>query len=128
MKKFSGKTFIWGLAILLALAPAALAQTKMTAWDGTQWKDLTQELKVAYVLGVGNMASFETAQAGAGQVPCISKAFMDELKTKTVGQVVAEVDKFYNEKPDRAKMPVIEVILQSCTKFCAAPPPAEKKK
>lgn len=128
MKKISGRTFVWGLAILLALAPAALAQNKMMTWDGTHWKDLTQELKVAYVLGIGNMASFETAMGGSGRAACISKAFVDELKNKTVGQVVAEVDKFYKEKPDRVKLPVIEVILQRCTQLCAAEPPAEKKK
>ncbi|MBM4293496.1 MAG: hypothetical protein FJ126_01140 [Deltaproteobacteria bacterium] len=127
MKRINRKTFAWGLAILLALAPAALAQTQMVAWDGSHWKDLTQELKVAYVLGIGNMASFETAMGGSGRAVCISKAFVDELKTKTVGQVVTEVDQYYKEKPDRAKVPVIDVILQRCTKLCAADPPKEKK-
>jgi hypothetical protein len=126
MKHMHRKTFIWGLAMLLALAPAALAQAQMVTWDGTQWKDLTQELKVAYVLGVGNMASFETAMGGAGRAACISKAFVDELKAKTVGQVVTEVDNYYKEKPDRAKVPVIEVILQRCTKLCVEQPPKGK--
>jgi hypothetical protein len=127
MKRLNVKIFVWGLAMLLAMAPGALAQSQMMTWNGTHWKDLTQELKVAYVLGVGNMASFETAMGGSGRAACISNAFVDELKTKTVGQVVADVDKFYKEKPDRAKLPVIEVILQRSTKLCPVEPPKEKK-
>ena len=57
--------------------------------------------------------------------PCISKGFVDELKTKTIAQVIAEVDKFYKENPAKLDMPVVAVILQRCTKLCA--PAAEKK-
>ncbi len=57
---FKGKVGILGLAVLLALATGALAQSQQLAWDGTQWKEFNQEIKVAYVKGVLNMASFET--------------------------------------------------------------------
>jgi hypothetical protein len=87
----------------LALSAAALAAEKGFLWDGTHWKDMSAELKVAYVKGIGNMADFETASGGAGRAFCISKAFVDELKTKTVGQVVAEVDKYYKETPARCR-------------------------
>lgn len=118
-----------GTAVLiLALATGALAQSEMVKWDGSQWKNLTQELKVAYILGIGNMASFEIAMGGPVRAPCISKAFVDELKSKTVGQVVADVDKFYQDKPAKLKTPVIEVILDRCTKICAVEPPVPVKK
>jgi hypothetical protein len=116
------------LVILFALATAALAaDNKGFLWDGTQWKDMNTEIKVAYVKGIGNMADFETAASGPTQAPCISKGFVDELKTKTIAQVIAEVDKFYKDNPTKLQTPVIGVILERCTKLCAAPP-AEKKK
>ncbi len=125
---FKGKVGILGLALLLALATGALAQSQQLAWDGNQWKEFNQQIKVAYVKGMLNMAAFETASAGPAGPPCISKGFTDELKTKTLGQVIAEVDKFYKENPGKMKTPVIEVVLQRCTKLCPVPPPAGEKK
>ena len=123
-----GKAGILGLALLLALATGALAQQQL-AWDGSQWKEFNQEIKVAYVKGMLNMAAFETAMGGAsGSAACVSRSFTEELKTKTLGQVVAEVDKFYKENPGKMKTPVIEVVLQRCTKLCPAAPPAVEKK
>ncbi|MGA9755122.1 MAG: hypothetical protein WBV23_08250 [Desulfobaccales bacterium] len=113
------------LVLLCALATAALAADKGFLWNGTHWKDMSPELRVAYVKGIGNMADFEVAAPGA-PAPCIAKGFVDELKTKTIGQVIAEVDKYYQENPGKMDMPVIAVILQRCTKLCPAPT-AEKK-
>jgi hypothetical protein len=114
------------LVILCALSTAVLAAEKGFLWDGTQWKDMSTEIKVAYVKGIGNMADFETAAGGPERAPCISKGFVDELKTKTISQVIAEVDKFYKENPTKLDVPVITVILQRCTKLCAAPPAGKK--
>jgi hypothetical protein len=112
--------------MLFVLATAALAAEKGFLWDGTQWKDMTSEIKVAYVKGIGNMADFETAAAGSAPAPCISKGFVDELKTKTIAQVIAEVDKFYKENPAKLDLPVVAVILQRCTKLCSVPPAGKK--
>jgi hypothetical protein len=119
-----GKAAIFGLAILLALSAASLAAEKGFLWDGSHWKGLGADLKVAYVKGVGNMADIEAATGGPGRAVCISKAFVDELKTKTVSQIVAEVDKYYQDNPGKEKMPVIEVILRASTKLCPPETPA----
>jgi len=115
------------LALLCALGPAVLAADQGFLWNGTHWKDLSHEIKVAYVKGIGNMADFENAAGGSGTAACISKGFVDELKTKTIAQVIAEVEQFYKDNPNKMDMPVIAVILQRCTKLCRAPA-AEKKK
>jgi hypothetical protein len=123
------KTWIVGLVILFACSSFALAESKGFLWDGTHWKDLTPEIKVAYIKGIGNMADFETATGGSGRAGCISKAFVNELKAKTVAQIVQEIDKYYKENPDKTKTSVIEVVLRRCTALC--PPEAkaaEKKK
>jgi hypothetical protein len=122
------KTWIIGMVILFACSGFALAESKGFLWDGTHWKDMTQEIKVAYIKGIGNMADFETAAGGRDRAGCISKAFVDELKTKTVAQIVQEVDKYYKEKPDNLKTSVIEVVLRRCTALCAPEPKAAEKK
>jgi len=124
--KFRGLACVSVLVILFALATAALAVEPGFLWTGTDWKALSPELKSTYVKGIGNMADFENAAGGAGRAACISKGFVDELKTKSVGQIIAEVDKFYQENPQKLDMPVIVVIMQRCTKLCPAPA-VEKK-
>ncbi len=124
--KFRNIACISVLVLLCALATAALADGPGFLWDGSHWKDMSQDIKVAYVKGIGNMADLENSVGGSGTAACISKGFVDELKTKTVGQVVAEVDKYYKDNPTKVKTPVITVILERCTKLCA-PPAAGKK-
>lgn len=123
--KFKGFAVILGVTLCFALAGTALAAEKGFFWDGSQWKELSQELKVAYIKGVGNMADFEVATGGSGRAACISKGFVDELQHKALGQIVAEVDKYYQENPGKMKTPVLEVILRRCTKLC--PPEATTK-
>jgi hypothetical protein len=124
--KFRGIACVSVLVMLLALATSALASEKGFLWNGSQWKDMTKDIKVAYVKGIGNMADFETAAAGSAPAPCISKGFVDELKKKTVAQVIAEVDTYYQANPGKMDMPVIAVIMQRCTKLCAVPPAGKK--
>ncbi len=126
--KFWGKAVIFGLALGLSLATAGLAAEQGFMWDGTQWKGLSPDLKVAYIKGVGNMADFEVATGSAGRSACISKAFVDELKTKTVAQVVEDIDNYYKENPGKLKTSVAEVILRRCTKLCPPETAGEKKK
>ncbi len=124
--KFRGKAAIFALALCFALAGTGLAAEKGFLWDGTAWKGLNPDLKVAYIKGVGNMADFEVGTGGSGRAACISKGFVDELKTKTIAQVVSEVDKYYQDNPGKMKTPVLEVVLRSSTKLC--PPEATEKK
>ena len=123
--RFRGLACVSLLAMVFALATGALAAEKGFLWDGNHWKDMTTDLKVAYVKGIGNMADFETAAAGSAPAPCLSKGFVAELKTKTITEVIAEVDKYYKENPAKMDMPVVAVIMQRCTKLCA--PTAGKK-
>jgi hypothetical protein len=124
--KCKGVACISVLVLLFSLATAALAANQGFLWDGSHWKDMNRDLKVAYVKGIGNMADFENAAGGSGMAACISKGFVDELKTKTIDQVIGEVDKFYQENPTKMKNPVITVILERCTKLCSTPTAGKK--
>ena len=52
------------LAMVFALATGALAVEKGFLWDGTHWKDMSHDLKVAYVWGIGNMADLKPPRRG----------------------------------------------------------------
>ena len=70
--KYRGGACVAVLVMLLALATSALAAEKGYLWDGSQWKDMTADLKVAYVKGIGNMADFESRGAGVPGRPPVS--------------------------------------------------------
>ncbi len=102
------------MLLILVLSLPALVWGQATLWDGTQWKDLPQETKIGYVKGVGNLADYEMA-ANKGRAGVISRALNDQWRTKSIGQIVQEVDRYYRENPDKMSLPVIEVMLRCCS-------------
>ncbi len=111
------KIGLMALVVVMVLAGSAVAQEKAFLWDGNQWPQLSFDAKVGYVKGVGNLADFETA-SNKGTSPCISKAFADELKGRTVSEIIEQVDKYYKENPSKLNTSVLEVIVMRCTQYC----------
>ena len=103
-----------GAMLILVLSLPALVFGQAKLWDGTQWKDLPQEAKIGYVKGVGNLADYEMA-ASKQRTGVIAKALNDQWRSKSIGQIVQEVDKYYRENPDKMSLPVIEVMLRCCS-------------
>ena len=112
------------LAGLAATAPAAAIAQQAMLWTGVQWQQVSEDGKAGYIFGMGNLADFEVASAGNRKPACISGAFVGDLKTRTVMQIIQEVDAFYREHPDKLNTSVIEVVLRRCTKLC--PPETPK--
>ncbi len=111
---------IVGVVILVLFLPAlVLGQTAML-WDGTQWKDLPQESKIGYVKGVGNLADYEMA-ASKTRAGIIVRALTNQWRTKSINQVVQEVDKFYQQNPQSLSMPVIEEMIRCCSGLSIPP-------
>jgi hypothetical protein len=106
--------FIVGAVLVLVLSLPALVLGQALIWDGNQWKDLPQEAKIGYVKGVGNLADYEMA-ASRERTGVVSRALHHEWRTKSIGQIIQEVDKFYRENPQKMSMPVIEVMLRCCS-------------
>lgn len=102
----------------LVSASPAVETGKAMLWTGVQWRQVSEDGKAGYIFGMGNLADFEVAAAGKRRPMCVSRAFVDDLKTRTVGQIVKDVDQFYRENPDKVNMSVIEVVLRRCTKVC----------
>jgi hypothetical protein len=107
----------------LAMSAPAVETNKAFLWTGMHWQQVSEDGKAGYIFGIGNLADFEVASSG-GKAVCISRAFVDELKSRTVIQIVQEVDKFYQENPGKLNTPVIEVVLRRCTQLC--PPDTAK--
>lgn len=124
--KFKGKIVLFALMVVLVMAGSALAQEKGFLWDGNQWPQLSLDAKVGYVKGVGNMADFEAA-ASKGKA-ALARALSDELKTKTVNQIIEQVDKYYQENPSKLSTTVLEVVLMRCTTVCPPEMKAGAKK
>ncbi len=105
--------------LLLGAVTVAWAMPKGLIWTGVHWAQVSQEAKSAYVFGLGNLADFEVAGAkAAGSSACVSQAMVKELTDKNVEQVVKEVDRFFQDHPDRVQTTVIEVILREALKAC----------
>jgi hypothetical protein len=127
--KFGGsKKALLALALSLVLVSAAgAALEKAEMINGTHWTKWSQTDKLVYIRGISNWADFVAAaqaqtQKGRTWEFCISKVFVDELKTKTLGQIVADVDAYYRANPNRLETPVIEVVLRRSTKVCPPEP------
>jgi hypothetical protein len=108
---------------LVVTAPAA-PTGKAFLWNGKNWQQVSQDGKAGYIFGMGNLADFEVASSRGSKASCISGAFVQDLKTTTVMQIIQAVDKFYQDNPKKLDTPVIEVILRQYTNIC--PPESPK--
>lgn len=116
-----------GLVVALLLTPLTVSplgsQMQPFMLTGEHWQQLSYDNKVLYIKGVGNMADYETQIQSQGRSRCVSAVLVEELRNKNIGEVVKEIDRYYQDNPGTAAVPVIEVLMR---KAIAACPPAEK--
>ncbi len=130
--KFCGKRALLALALALVLTAGPVAAMERAEFiNGTHWSHWSDQDKLVYIRGLSNWADFVTeAQAKRGKTFefCISKVLVNELKTKSMGQIVANVDAYYQENPGKLDTSVIEVVLRRCTNVCPPEGGAREKK
>ena len=102
----------------MAGAAPAVDTNQAFLWNGVHWQQVAMDGKAGYIFGIGNLADYEIAASKGRQPACVSRAFVDDLKTRTVMQIIQEVDKYYQDNPGKLDTPVIEVVLRQCTKVC----------
>ena len=107
----------------LAVAAPAVDTNQAFLWNGIHWQQVTTEGKAGYIFGIGNLADYEAAASKNRKLACISQVFVEEMKTKTVMQIIQEVDKYYQDNPGKVGTPVIEVVLRQLTKASPVEPP-----
>jgi hypothetical protein len=93
-------------------APAAIpAKKELPFPNSTEWSTATEREKLAYLLGVMNMAMVEYQLAGPSPKHRTTVARMvQSLDGMTLRQIMAAVDTYYASNPDQQKRPVFEVI------------------
>ena len=111
------------VAALAATAPA-VDTNQAFLWNGVHWQQVATEGKAGYIFGIGNLADYEVAASKGRKLACISGAFVDDLKARTVMQIIQEVDKYYQDNPGKLGTPVIEVVLVQLNKPAPAEAPA----
>jgi hypothetical protein len=112
----------------LTAAVPAVDTNQAFLWNGVHWQQVTTEGKAGYIFGIGNLADYEVAASKGKKLACVSRVFVDEMKTKTVMRIIQEVDKYYQDNPGKLGTPVIEVILGPLTKSSPAQVPAGETK
>jgi hypothetical protein len=116
MKKVS--LLLLAISLILGAANASAAPDKAFMWTGENWKEVSLDGKLGYIFGIGNLADYEVAAAkvaGQPKTAFISRAFVEDLKSKTVMEVVQDVDRYFQENPDKLKSYVIDVVLRRFT-------------
>jgi hypothetical protein len=108
------------MAGALAAAAPAVDTNQAFLWNGVHWQQITTEGKAGYIFGIGNLADYEVAASKDRKQVCVSRAFVDVMKTKTPLQIIQQVDKYYQENPGKLDTLVIEVILGQLIKPAAA--------
>jgi hypothetical protein len=82
---------------------------------GELWQSMSQDAKVAFIWGIGNLVELERAQGGV-QSPG-SKSFIPflvrGLKGKPINEVVHTIDAYYTAHPAEIKRPVVDAIFQA---------------
>ncbi len=117
---------MWGA--MAAAAPAA-DSNQAFLWNGVHWQQVTMDGKAGYIFGIGNLADYEVAAGKGRKLACVSQVFVEEMKKKTVMELIENVDKYYQENPGNLATPVIEVILGQLTKITPGTgTPGTKKK
>ena len=92
-------------------AAVEAAQKEMPFPDGENWPTATEREKLAYLLGIMNMALVEYQLHGPD--PKYRTTVSNLVKATdgmTLRQLMETVDNFYRSNPDLQRRPVIEVI------------------
>jgi hypothetical protein len=104
--------FVVGVMVgALAAAAPAVETNQAFLWNGVHWQQVTTDGKAGYIFGIGNLADYEVAASKDRKQVCVSRSFVDVMKTKTPLQIIQQVDQYYQDNPGKLDTLVIEVIL-----------------
>jgi hypothetical protein len=109
------------LGLVLATGAPAAQEGRAEMINGTHWTKMSQQDKLVYIRGLTNWADFiveAQSQRGNTGEYCMSKVLVDELKNKTLGQISADVDSYYQKNTGKMSNSVLEAMLRGATKIC----------
>jgi hypothetical protein len=95
-----------------AAPPASAKPVKELPFPGgKEWPTATEREKMAYLLGILNMALVEYQLTGPDpKYPTVVEKLVESLKGLTLRQIMETVDAYYQANPDQQQRPILEVI------------------
>ncbi len=124
MKLHGKMAFLVPLLVLVLAGVAGGAMDKAEMINGVHWAQWSNQDKLVYIRGISNWVDFESAaqiqtKARTGkQWFSISMPLANALKTKSLGQIVSDVNNYYQNNPRNLDVSVVEVILKHSAKIC----------
>jgi hypothetical protein len=118
------KALLAALLVLVLAGGAWGAMEKAEMINGVQWAQWSNQDKLVYIRGISNYVDFDSAaqiqtmERKGKRWFSISIGLAKVLKTKTLGQVVTDIDNYYRNNPGNQDVSVIEVIFKHCAKMC----------
>jgi hypothetical protein len=105
----------WTLVQAAETAPAeaspAPAKVDLSFPDGENWSRATEREKMAYLLGVRDMAAAEYQLAGPKpKHRTLVKKWVESLDGMTLRQIMETVDTYYKANPDKQQQTIFEVV------------------
>jgi hypothetical protein len=105
----------WSVAQAAETAPAtaspASAKVDLSLPDGEKWAPATEREKMAYLLGLRDMAAVEYQLTGPKPKHRTAAAkWVQALDGVTLRQIMETVDAYYQAHPDKQQQPVFEVV------------------
>jgi hypothetical protein len=99
--------------VALAVASGSARADEVPLVTGERWAKSTEQLKEAYLDGIGNVIQVETAYHGAS-APSDGQSFVPRfamgLEGQTLDSARGALDRCYGANPDRSQRPIIETI------------------
>ncbi len=90
---------------------AAPARVDLSFPDGTKWSPATEREKMAYLLGIRDMAAAEYQLTGPNpKHRTLVEKWVEALDGMTLRQIMEGVDAYYKANPDQQQQTVFEVI------------------
>jgi hypothetical protein len=111
---------VCAVAFVVSLSSLAFAEDIPLA-NGERWQASSRPEKISYIIGISNLMVLEYLyQEGAGQRPSDDQTIIQRLyhaaEGKTLDAMIAEVDQWYSDNPDKLQEPVLIVIWNEVVK------------
>jgi hypothetical protein len=123
--KLRGKIALFVPLLFLVLAGWAWgAMEKAEMINGVQWAQWSNQDKLVYIRGITNWVDFDSEAQVQTQARTkkhwfsITVALAKALKIKSLGQIVSDVNNYYQKNPGNLDISVIEVILKHSARIC----------
>ncbi len=98
-------------AVTAAPSQPAPAKIDLSFPDGEKWSAATEREKMAYLLGIRDMASAEYQLTGPNpKRRTLVEKLVESLDGMTLRQIMEKVDAYYKANPDRQKQTIFEVV------------------